>query len=189
MKVLVTGGAGFIGSHVVDLLLAEGHEVRVLDALLPLAHRAPPDYLDPAAEFCHGDLGDPHHAARALRGVDAVCHQAAMVGLGVDIGDAPDYVRHNDLATAALLRAMARDGAARRLVLASSMVVYGEGRYRCEEHGHVAPRPRAAADLERGRFEPRCPACAGALRPEAIGESARLIRATSTPRPSCIRSS
>jgi dTDP-L-rhamnose 4-epimerase len=174
VKVLVTGGAGFIGSHIVDLLLAEGHEVRVLDALLPLAHSAPPDYLNPGAEFHHGDLGDPDQAARALGGVDAVCHQAAMVGLGVDIGDAPDYVRHNDLATAVLLRAMARDGGARRLVLASSMVVYGEGRYRCVEHGAVAARPRAAEDLDRGRFEPRCPACGGPLRPEAIGESARL---------------
>jgi dTDP-L-rhamnose 4-epimerase len=174
LKVLVTGGAGFIGSHVVDLLLAEGHEVRVLDALLPLAHRAPPDYIHPDADFCHGDLGDPHQTARALSGVDAVCHQAAMVGLGVDIGDAPDYVRHNDLATAVLLRAMVRDGGARRLVLASSMVVYGEGRYRCEEHGPVVPRPRGAADLDRGQFEPRCPACGGPLSAEAIGETARL---------------
>jgi len=174
VKVLVTGGAGFIGSHIVDLLLAEGHEVRVLDALLALAHSAPPDDINPAVEFRHGDLADPDEAARAIQGVDAVCHQAAMVGLGVDIGDAPDYVRHNDLATAVLLRAMARDGEARRLVLASSMVVYGEGRYRCEADGRVAPRPRAAADLDRGRFEPRCPACNGPLQPEAVGESARL---------------
>lgn len=174
VKVLVTGGAGFIGSHIVDLLLAEGHEVRVLDARLPLAHSEPPDYLNPGAEFRHGDLGDPDQAARVISGVDAVCHQAAMVGLGVDIGDAPAYVRHNDLATAVLLHAMARDGEAGRLVLASSMVVYGEGRYRCEEHGSVVPRPRAAADLDRGHFEPRCPACGGPLRPEAIGESAWL---------------
>ncbi len=174
VKVLVTGGAGFIGSHIVDLLLSGGHDVRVLDALLPLAHHSPPGYLNPGAEFCHGDLCDFDWAIRAVSGVDAVCHQAAMVGLGVDIGDAPDYVRHNDLATAVLLRAMARDGGAGRLVLASSMVVYGEGRYRCAEHGPVAPRPRSAADLDRGQFEPRCPACGGPLRPEAIGESARL---------------
>lgn len=173
MKVLVTGGAGFIGSHVVDLLLTEGHEVRVIDALLPLAHHAPPDYLNPAAEFLQADVGDPHQAARALRGIDVVCHQAAMVGLGVDIGDAPEYVRHNDLATAVLLRAMARDGGAHRLVLASSMVVYGEGRYRCHEHGLLTPRPRATADLDRGRFEPLCPVCGSPLRPEAIGEGAR----------------
>jgi dTDP-L-rhamnose 4-epimerase len=174
VRVLVTGGAGFIGSHVVDLLLAEGHEVRVLDALLPLAHRVRPDYLHPAAEFRHGDVGDADATAAALAGVDAVCHQAAMVGLGVDIGDAPDYVRHNALATAVLLRAMARAGSAGRLVLASSMVVYGEGRYRCELHGPVAPRPRAVSDLRRGRFEPRCTACAGPLAPEAIDENARL---------------
>ena len=170
----MTGGAGFIGSHIVDQLLQNGHEVRVLDALLPLAHRGRPDYLDPEAEFIHGDVGDPETVARALAGVDVVSHQAAMVGLGVDLGDAPDYVRHNDLGSAVLLRAIAAAGGVRRLVLASSMVVYGEGRYRCDEHGPVAPAPRAVADLDRGQFEPRCPICGGSLAPEAITETARL---------------
>src|SRR5215210_3937231 len=110
--ILVTGGAGFIGSHVVDILLAEGHAVRALDALLPAAHRRRPDYLDPAAEWIEGDLRDAAVADRAVRGVDAVCHQAAMVGLGVDLGDLPAYVGHNDLATAQLLRALAAHGTA-----------------------------------------------------------------------------
>ncbi|GAA5020854.1 NAD-dependent epimerase/dehydratase family protein [Kitasatospora paranensis] len=108
---------------------------------------------------------------RALRGVDAVCHQAAMVGLGLDFDDAPDYVGCNDLGTAVLLAAMARAGV-RDLVLAGSMVVYGEGRYRCPLHGTVAPGPRLVADLDAGRFEPPCPRCGAALAPEMVGEDA-----------------
>ncbi len=157
--ILVTGGAGFIGSHIVDLLLHEGEEVRIVDALLPAAHRERPDYLDPAAELVHGDLRDPAVADRVTEGVTHVCHQAAMVGLGVDLGDLPAYVGHNDLATAELLRALAARGFDGRLVLASSMVVYGEGRYACPEHGVVAAAPRRAADLDAGRFEPPCPVC------------------------------
>jgi dTDP-L-rhamnose 4-epimerase len=172
--ILVTGGAGFVGSHVVDLLLAEGHSVRVLDALLPAAHRQRPDYLDPAAEWLHGDLRDAAVAARAVRGATAVCHQAAMVGMGVDLGDLPEYVGHNDYATAQLLRALAASGFGGRLVLASSMVVYGEGRYACAEHGVVAPAPRAPADLDAGRFEPRCPRCGRALAPRTVPEDAPL---------------
>jgi dTDP-L-rhamnose 4-epimerase len=171
---LVTGGAGFIGSHVVDLLLAEGHAVRVVDALLPAAHRERPDYLDPAAEFLHGDLRDPDVAARAVRGATAVCHQAAMVGLGVDLADLPAYVGHNDLATAQLLRALAASRFAGRLVLGSSMVVYGEGRYACPEHGVVAPGPRVPADLDAGRFEPPCPRCGRPLEPRSVPEDAPL---------------
>jgi dTDP-L-rhamnose 4-epimerase len=172
--ILVTGGAGFIGSHIVDALLAEGEEVRVLDALLPAAHRERPDYLDPAAEFVEGDLRDPAVADRAAAGVTHVCHQAAMVGLGVDLGDLPAYVGHNDLATAELLRALAARGFAGRFVLASSMVVYGEGRYACEAHGIVVPGPRRAADLDAGRFEPRCPACERPLEPQTVPEDAQL---------------
>ena len=124
------------------------------------------------AEHVVGDVRDPDAVARALRGVDAVCHQAAMVGLGVDLGDIADYASHNDLGTAVLLRALAGARFAGRLVLASSMVVYGEGRYRCAEHGIVAPGPRRAADLDAGRFEPPCPVCGAALAPEPVPEDA-----------------
>jgi len=110
VRVLVTGGAGFIGSAVVDLLVAEGHDAVVLDVLLPAAHRATPAYLNPRAEYVWADLADEAAVISCLRGVDAVSHQAAMVGLGLDLGDAPDYVRHNDLATAVLLRCLATAG-------------------------------------------------------------------------------
>jgi dTDP-L-rhamnose 4-epimerase len=174
MRILVTGGAGFIGSHVVDQLVEEGHDVRALDLLLPLAHGSRPDYLNPGAEFIQADVGDREALAAVLDGVDAVSHQAAMVGLGVEFSDAPDFVRHNDLGTAVLLGALARRRFGGRLVLASSMVVYGEGGYRCAEHGDVSPGPRLAEDLEAGRFEARCRVCCGPLAPEAISEAGRL---------------
>jgi dTDP-L-rhamnose 4-epimerase len=173
-RILVTGGAGFIGSHVVDALLARGYDVRVVDALLPAAHRERPNYLDPSAEWIEGDLRDRDTAARAVAGVSAVSHQAAMVGLGVDVRDIADYVAHNDLATAVLLRALADARFRGRLVLGSSMVVYGEGRYVCSHHGLVEPPPRRAADLDAGRFEPACPACGAPLDPRAVPEHARL---------------
>ncbi|MFF0731880.1 NAD-dependent epimerase/dehydratase family protein [Streptomyces chartreusis] len=155
MRVLVTGGAGFIGSHVVEALAARGHEPVVYDIRT-----------DPAS-----DVRDTDAVRRALTGVDAVCHQAAMVGLGTGFADAVEYVSRNDLGTAALLTAMADTGV-RRLVLAGSMVVYGEGRYECERHGVVRPGPRAVADLEAGRFEPPCPVCGAALSPGLVGEDA-----------------
>jgi dTDP-L-rhamnose 4-epimerase len=170
--ILVTGGDGFIGSHIVDALIAGGHEVRVLDNLHPAAHAAPPAYRNPLADHRRGDVRDRHAVQAALVGIDHVTHQAAMVGLGTDIGDIADYVSHNDLATAVLLRALAQTGFAGRLVLASSMVVYGEGRYACAEHGVVSPGPRRPADLDAQRFEPPCPRCGAPLTPHAIPEDA-----------------
>jgi dTDP-L-rhamnose 4-epimerase len=162
---LVTGGAGFIGSHVVQAALDAGHAVRVLD-------RAD-THVDPRADLVLGDVRDPDALERALERVEEVSHQAAMVGLGTDISDIADYASHNDLGTAMLLRALARRPV-RRLVLASSMVVYGEGRYRCATHGTVRPAPRRRADLEAGRFDPPCPHCGAPLTPEAIAEDAPL---------------
>ena len=172
MRVLVTGGAGFVGSHVVDALAERGHEVVVVDRLHPRAHAAPPGYLREDVEYLWGGL-DADTLEGALAGVDAVCHQAAMVGLGRGLVDAGDYVRDNDLGTAELLAAIHRRPAGERpgrLVLASSMVVYGEGAYRCARHGDVRPGPRERARLRAGLFEPTCHRCGGELAAVPIGE-------------------
>jgi dTDP-L-rhamnose 4-epimerase len=168
----VTGGAGFIGSHVVDALVEAGHDVRVLDLLHPAAHDGQPSYLHPAADYVWGSVEDLDVVGRCVEDADAVSHQAAMVGLGRNLDDLPDYVRHNDLGTAVLLRALAGTGFQGRLVLASSMVVYGEGRYRCEQHGVVAVGPREERLLRARRFDPACETCGGILAPEPVPESA-----------------
>lgn len=171
MHVLVTGGAGFIGSEIVHTLTSAGHQAVVFDALLSSVHGAAVAPADCDAERIVADVRDREAVDRALRGIDAVCHQAAMVGLGNDFADAPEYVGCNDLGTAVLLAAMAEAGV-RSLVLAGSMVVYGEGRYDCPRHGTVRPGPRAAADLEAGRFEPHCPCCGAELAPGLVTEDA-----------------
>ncbi|MFF9687718.1 NAD-dependent epimerase/dehydratase family protein [Streptomyces sp. NPDC014623] len=171
MRVLVTGGAGFIGAQIVQALASAGHEPVVFDALLPTAH---PDasYRPPSGtRAVIADLRDAEQVTGALTGVDAVCHQAAMVGLGKDFADAPEYVGCNDLGTAVLLAGMAAAGV-RDLVVAGSMVVYGEGRYDCPRHGTVRPGPRAEGDLAAGRFEPYCPWCGAELLPGLVAEDA-----------------
>ncbi|MCZ7434528.1 NAD-dependent epimerase/dehydratase family protein [Streptomyces sp. WMMC1477] len=158
MRVLVTGGAGFIGSHIVTALETAGHEAVVFD-------------LVPSAASVQGDVRDAEAVAKALAGVDAVSHQAAMVGLGRGFGDAAAYVGANDLGTAVLLEQMA-EARVGRLVLAGSMVVYGEGCYACAVHGVVRPGARAVPDLDAGRFEPPCPQCGAALSPGLVAEDA-----------------
>ena len=175
MRVLLTGMAGFIGSHIADALAGGGHEVVGLDSLLPLAHgpdATPPEWTD-GHRLITGDVRDADLLAGLLRGMDVVCHQAAVVGHGVDPSDAPAYAGHNVLGTAELLAAMHAAGV-RRLVLASSMVVYGEGGYACAEHGPVRPGPRQPADLAVGRYEPRCPRCGAELVPQLVSEDAPL---------------
>ena len=173
MRILVTGAAGFIGSHIVEAALAAGHEVRGMDSLAPAVHDGMPAYWQAGAELLVRDVRDQTVADRALAGVDVVCHQAAMVGLGAALSDLPGYCDANVTGTAVLLAAMGRRGIP-RLVLASSMVVYGEGRYECQAHGRVRPLPRTPRDLELGRFEPSCPDCQASLRPAAVDESAPL---------------
>jgi dTDP-L-rhamnose 4-epimerase len=175
MRVLVTGGAGFIGSHVVDALLAHGLDVTVLDNLSPAAHSTEPDYLrEDDARYHVTDIRDADAVNEALTGCDGVAHLASMVGLGVDLADLPGYVSNNDGGTATLLEGMRRTGFTGPMALASSMVVYGEGHYRCPEHGLVRPQPRSPEALDAGRFEPPCPTCGADLEPEAIPEGSPL---------------
>ena len=173
MRILLTGSAGFIGSRVAQVARERGHDVVALDAYLPAAHGDG----ERDADVLRLDLRtDP--LDDALAGVDVVCHQAAMVGNGVDAQDLPGYAGHNDLGTAALLAAMARADVD-RLVLASSMVVYGDGRYDCAKHGDVPPAPRREEDLAAGRFDPRCPHCDGDVTWRRIGEDTAFRPRTS----------
>ena len=173
MRVLLTGGAGFIGRHVLSELLSRGHEVRVLDSLRSDVHPEGKTKALNGAEMRVGDVRDPIAVETALNGVEAVLHLAAKVGLGVDVNDLPDYASSNDFGAAELLACMARKGVL-RLTLASSMVVYGEGIGRCPEHGAVRPGPRVEAALSAGKFEPPCPICGCPLDTALVDESAPL---------------
>ncbi|TCJ97529.1 NAD-dependent epimerase/dehydratase family protein [Nocardia alba] len=170
MRVLLTGAAGFIGSHIRRTLENFGHEVIAVDLMLAAAHG--PDAPTPAG-IDRLDVRDPAALDSHLRGVDVVCHQAAVVGAGVSAQDAPAYASHNDFGTAVLLAAMDRAGC-RRLVLASSMVVYGEGRYRTADAELFVPPPRAIDDLERGEFDHRDPGSGDPLEWLPVGENTPL---------------
>ncbi|MET4783388.1 NAD-dependent epimerase/dehydratase family protein [Glaciihabitans sp. UYNi722] len=170
-SLLVTGGAGFIGSAIVDAALERGWRVRVLDSLRSDVHGAAVQP-DPRVEFVTGDVRDRAVVDEVLRDIDVVCHQAAKVGLGVDFSDAPDYVGSNDLGTAVLLAAMS-EAKKTRLVVASSMVVYGEGNYRDATGRSARPEPRHVEDLDAGRFDP-VDEQGELLLPELIEETAPL---------------
>jgi dTDP-L-rhamnose 4-epimerase len=167
VKVVVSGGAGFIGSHIVDQLVDASYEVVVID-------RQPPSFPNPRATYYENDVRDPRVWRRALDATDAVCHQAARVGLGVRFSDVADYVSDNDQGTASMLLAMDQVGFTGRIVLASSMVVYGEGAYSCRSCGSVRPAARSAVRLARGAFEPACPSCGGDLEAELTMEDAPI---------------
>lgn len=185
MHLLVTGGAGFIGQAVVaelvagrDATAARSDTVLVLDSLRPDVHRdggaSARDRLTAVgADLVVGDVRDARVVEASLAGIDAVVHLAAKVGLGVDIADMDDYVSSNDHGTAVLLRALATSDI-RRFVQASSMVVYGEGRYTCQDHGPVSPAARTREALSRGRFEPPCPVCGADLLPGMVDEDAHM---------------
>ena len=179
--VLVTGGAGFIGSHLVDALLAAGERVRVIDNLDPLAHPdgRPPAHLPGEAELVVGDVRDRAALERALEGVDRVFHLGGVVGNGESMVNVRRAVDANSGGTATLLEAViAHRDRIRRVVVASSMVVYGEGAYACSEHGAQAPPVRALEQLRARDWEPRCTHCGRALAPVATSED-RPLRPTS----------
>lgn len=181
-RVLVTGGAGFIGSHLVDALLAQGNEVRVLDLLSPQVHgegRVPPSYLAKEAELIAGDIRDRDTVRRALAGVTAVSHQAAAVGVGQSMYRISYYTDVNVAGTATLLDILANERhSVERLVVASSMSIYGEGAYRCSEHGLQAVPLRPKSQMAAHDWEPHCPVCGITLQAVPTGED-KPIRPTS----------
>jgi dTDP-L-rhamnose 4-epimerase len=169
VRILVTGAAGFIGSAVCDALADRGHEVVGVDLMLPQAHAS----TEPPLGVHRLDVRDASSWASLLRGADVVVHQAALVGLGADVADLPLYAGHNDLGTAALLAAMYEAGV-HRLVLASSMVVYGEGTYVCPTHGVREPSVRSGEALASGCFENACPECGSPMTWARVREDASL---------------
>ncbi len=163
-KILVTGGAGFIGSHVVDLLVEEGYEVTIYDNLTPQVHgqeQTPPEYLNKDAEFIQADIRDREQLAQALKEADVVVHLAAAVGVGQSMYQIYEYVDVNTGGTAMLLDIIVNDPGVdvRKILVASSMSAYGEGKYRCETCGIVAPKLRTYEQLEERKWELFCPHC------------------------------
>ncbi|MEK6288259.1 MAG: NAD-dependent epimerase/dehydratase family protein [Acidobacteriota bacterium] len=173
--ILVTGGAGFIGSHLVDGLLERGYRVRVLDAFIEQVHGASPYQLPSVVEVIRGDVRDRSLVDRALEDIEVVFHEAAEVGVGQSMYEIERYVDSNSLGTATLLEALvARRGHVRKLIVASSMSIYGEGAYSCGNCGPVAPRLRTVAQLESRDWQMRCPQCAADLEPAATPETKPL---------------
>jgi dTDP-L-rhamnose 4-epimerase len=177
LKILVTGGAGFIGSHLVDALVALGHRVRVLDAVVPQVHATgEPQYLNQEAEFIRGDVCDGATLEKALGDVDVVYHQAAEVGVGQSMYEIQRYVKANDLGTAALLEAVIeRRSRIRKLIVASSMSIYGEGAYRNADGDVVYPTIRPASQLIERKWELICPRTGSVLAPIGTSEEKTLF--------------
>lgn len=172
-QILITGGAGFVGSHLADGLLAAGHSVRVLDDLTPQVHPAgPPSYLSSDVELVRGDIRDPNLLKDVLSGVDIVYHFAATVGVGQSMYEISRYMSINTQGTAELLQSILDNKSPiQKLVVASSMSIYGEGCYTCAECGcAAAPSVRSIMQLKRAEWDFRCSECNGALKPLPTAE-------------------
>ncbi|HEY3703859.1 MAG TPA: SDR family NAD(P)-dependent oxidoreductase [Terracidiphilus sp.] len=173
-KILITGGAGFVGSHLADGLLAAGHEVRVVDDLTQQVHPAgPPDYLDSRVELIKGDVRDPNRLKEVLNGIDVLYHFAATVGVGQSMYEISRYMSVNTLGTAELLQAILENKyPIQKIVVASSMSIYGEGRYHCSKCGReAAPQMRTVEQLKAGKWDLHCDICGGALKPVPTNET------------------
>ena len=168
MNILVTGGAGFIGSHLVDELISRGHSVRILDSLVGQVHGdAVPEFLNKDAEFIKSDVCDAETVAKALDGIEVVYHEAAEVGVGQSMYEIVRYVKANDLGTAVLLEEIIkRPTQFKKLIVASSMSIYGEGAYRCEACDKtIYPQLRGNEQLDAHEWELKCDECDSELKP------------------------
>jgi len=163
----VTGGAGFIGTHLVDALVSRGHWVRVLDVLDPQVHgQNGSPRIGEDIEMIRGNILDEATLVRALTGIEVVFHQAASVGVGQSMYEPAAYTRVNSLGTATLMEKIATpDSKVEKVVVASSMSLYGEGKYDCQACGPTHPLPRRREEMSRGEWEPGCPRCGEALTP------------------------
>jgi len=179
MKVLITGGAGFVGSHTADALLERGHSVRVFDNLDPQVHGENPeipDYLHPEVEFVRGDVRDREELKAAIAGMDVIYHLAAAVGVGQSMYEVQKYVEINSLGGAVLLDILANeDHNVSKLIVASSMSIYGEGQYHCHDCGIVFPKLRSASQLENKDWEMHCPDCDAIVDPMPTNEEKPLF--------------
>lgn len=169
MRILITGGAGFIGSHIADRFLAGGWQVRALDCLDAQVHgpeRKRPAYLDPRVELIQADICDRAQVKAALDGVDVLAHHAALVGVGQSMYEIERYARTNALGTAVVLDVVANEKhKLKKIMVASSMSIYGEGLYTCPKHGQVPASPRSLARLQAHQWEVPCPTCGADLQP------------------------
>ena len=175
-NVLITGGAGFVGSHLTDTLLQQGHHVRIFDNLNPQVHpNGAPSYLAPEADLMVGDVRDAESLGKAVAGVDVIYHLASAVGVGQSMYEISNYMGANTQGTANLLQVLLDGGCSiEKLIVASSMSIYGEGKYLCSSCGEVAPQPRLLPQLAAKQWEMNCPQCGSILAPVATDESKPL---------------
>jgi len=175
-KILITGGAGFVGSHTADQLLKQGYDVRIYDSLSEQVHGLDfPSYLSKEVEFIRGDMRNLPHLTRVLRDVEVIYHLAAAVGVGQSMYRIADYTAANTLGTANLLQAILDSRVAlKKIIVASSMSIYGEGEYSCGDCGEVAPRRRSLEQLQAKAWEISCPRCGRTVSPIPTRESKQL---------------
>ncbi len=174
-RILITGGAGFVGSHTVDALLGAGHAVRIFDNLTPQVHQGKNSHLPDGAEFVYGDVRDLAALSSAVKAADVIYHLAAAVGVGQSMYQISEYTATNNVGTANLLQAILDTRSTpEKIVVASSMSIYGEGKYLCRECGEMAPGPRPLNQLKEKRWEIVCSICGERLMPVATREDKPL---------------
>jgi dTDP-L-rhamnose 4-epimerase len=180
--VLITGGAGFIGSHLAERLIEIGYKVKIIDNLSPQVHRPDaglPDYLKDKVEFMKGDVRSRLTVKRALSGVDAVIHLAADTGVGQSMYEIARYANTNVEGSAILLeRVIKESSSVSKIILASSRAVYGEGKYQCEKCGITYPESRSQSELKRRKWQMRCAKCGRIIKPLPTDEDT-VLRPTS----------